>query len=165
MISLSLISPELQNILSQKIRDLYQSQLNHPIKAINYHVFEKSLIIILEGTVTPAEQLLQRHNQKQLAYQMRSVLDNIIQPQLKKIIENSIEVKVVDFLCDTAIETGQTGAIVVFELKSILHNNNKTNLNQPEEHKSMVVADNGKSSPPNLSVNKAYSYIPDNPTQ
>ena len=41
-----------------------------------------------------------------------------VQPQIKTSIEEVMDVKIVDFLCDTTVETSRTGAIAVLGLKS-----------------------------------------------
>jgi uncharacterized protein YbcI len=50
-----------------------------------------------------------------LAEQVRSELDDAIQPQLKALIEEVLGVSVVDLLTDATIETGRTGIIAVLE--------------------------------------------------
>jgi uncharacterized protein YbcI len=39
-------------------------------------------------------------------------------PKIKQEIEKIAEVNITDFLCDTKIETGRTGVIIIFQLKS-----------------------------------------------
>jgi uncharacterized protein YbcI len=82
---------------------------------ISYRLFDRTLIVILEGTLTPPEQLLKESDRKQLAEQVRQAIDRIIQPQIKTTIEEVMNVKVIDFLSDTTIDTSCTGAIAIFE--------------------------------------------------
>ncbi len=114
----SLIPSQLKTLFSKRIKDLYLEHLKHQPKEITYQFFDGKLMLVIEESVTQLEQLLNESNHKELAKQIRAVLDNVIQPQLKGLIEELMDVKVVDFLSDTTIDTGRTGAIAVFELKS-----------------------------------------------
>lgn len=108
---------ELERILSEQIINLYNSKLEHQLSEISYKWFDDNLIIIMEGTVTQPEKLLNDSSQKKLAQKVRAVFDKIIQPQIKILIEEVFNVTVVDFLTDTTIDTGRTGAIAIFELQ------------------------------------------------
>jgi uncharacterized protein YbcI len=113
---------QFQPLLFQKLKQLYKRQLNQELTQITCRVFEKTLVILLEGTITQPERLLAEHQNKNLAKQVRESLDQVIQPQIKKIIENVMPLKVIDFLSDTTLENNCTGAIVIFELKSCSEN-------------------------------------------
>ena len=107
----------LKQQLSQHIKKIYQNCLAHEPKEITYQLFPDKLIIIMEDSVTQPERLLDQSNQQNLAKEVRSVLDQIFQPQLRELIEQSMDVKIADFLFDTTISTGRTGAIAIFELQ------------------------------------------------
>lgn len=113
----NLTSEQLTTILSNKITQLYEGKLEHQLKEITYHLFDNKLMIIMEGTVTSPEKLLNCSQQQELAQEVRTVLDNVIQPQIKQLIEEVINVSVIDFLSDTTLATDRTGAIAIFELK------------------------------------------------
>lgn len=107
----------IKSLLSQRIKDIYQEQLEHKLDHISYNLLERSLIITMEGTITPPEKLLKDNNRLHLAKQVREVIDSIIQPQIQDTIEEILNVKVVDFLSDTTLDNDMTGAIAIFELK------------------------------------------------
>ncbi len=109
---------KIDSILSQKIQDIYQQQLNHQLKSISYRLFERTLVITLEGTITYPEKLLKTNNHLYLAEQVRKAIDSVIHPQIQNIIEEALNVKVVDFLSDTTIDNDLTGAIAIFEFNS-----------------------------------------------
>jgi uncharacterized protein YbcI len=73
----------------------------------------EKLIILIEDSITQPEQILAEEGQIKLAQEVRSELDDAIQPHLKALIEEVLNVKVVDLLSDATLETGRTGAIVV----------------------------------------------------
>jgi uncharacterized protein YbcI len=108
---------QIESLLSQRIEDVYQQQLKHKIDAISYKLFDRALVILLEGTITSAEKLLKNNDNLQLAKQVRKALDNVIHPQIQNIIEEVLDVKVIDFLSDTTINSNLTGAIAIFEFK------------------------------------------------
>ena len=108
---------EIENLLSRKIKAVYQNKLEHQLDNISFRLFDHTLIIMLEGIVTSPEQLLRNSDRAYLAKQVRDVIDSVIQPQIKNIIEEVLEVKVVDFLSDTTIDHNLTGAIAIFEFK------------------------------------------------
>ena len=109
---------KIESLLSQRIKDVYRNQLEHQLDNISYKLFDRTLIIMLEGTITSPEKLLKNHDCYGLAEQVREAIDRVIHPQIRDIIEEALNVKVIDFLSDTTIDNNLTGAIAVFELKS-----------------------------------------------
>ena len=109
---------KIESLLSQKIKNIYQERLKHDLSCINYKLFDRTLVITLEGIVTYPEKLLKENNHACLAKEVRKAVDSVIHPQIKEIIEEVLEVKVIDFLSDTTIDRDLTGAIAIFEFKS-----------------------------------------------
>jgi len=114
----NLTQKKLENLLSNQIKSLYQKELKHELKKINYELFNDKLIIIMEGTLTRPELVLNETNRKELVKKVRKFFDKILQAQIKNCVEEVLEVTVTDFLCKTNIETARTGAIAIFELQS-----------------------------------------------
>ncbi len=108
---------KIEALLSQKIKDVYQDKLEHQLDNISYRLFERTLIIMMEGTITSPEKLLKSSARLDLAKQVRESIDSVIHPQIKDIIEEVLNVKVIDFLSDTTIDNDLTGAIAIFEFK------------------------------------------------
>ena len=108
---------EIENWLSRKIMDIYKYQLKHQLTNISYKLLDHNLIVFLKGTITSPEKLLKKNNSSYLAKQVREVIDSAIRPQIKRVIEEVLDVKVVDFLSDTTIDHDLTGAIAIFEFK------------------------------------------------
>ncbi len=99
--------------LSQRIQGLYSNQLGHRPTKVTCQLFDDSLAIVMEDSITPAEQLLVNQGQEELAEQVRSGLDEAIEPKLKALIEEILEVKVVDLMGDATLKTGRSGIVVV----------------------------------------------------
>ncbi|ELS05239.1 hypothetical protein Xen7305DRAFT_00049820 [Xenococcus sp. PCC 7305] len=108
---------EIENLLSQKIRDAYQDRLEHKLDKVSYKLFDHTLVVMLEGITTSPEKVLRNNDRIYLANQVREVIDNVMQSQIQEIIEEVFDIKVVDFLSDTTIDNNLTGAIAIFEFK------------------------------------------------
>ena len=99
--------------LSQRIQGLYANQLGHRPTKVTCQLFDDSLAIVMENSITPAEQLLVDRGQEELAEQVRSGLDDAIEPKLKALIEEVLEVEVLDLMGDATLETGRSGIVIV----------------------------------------------------
>lgn len=117
---------QLQQVLSQRIQALYRNQLGHQPRTVTCQLFEEKLAIVIEGSLTKSEQLLLKSGQGELVQEMRSDLEVAIQPQIKKLIEEVMNVPVIDLLCDATLETGRTGAIAVLATTPQLHHASST---------------------------------------
>lgn len=108
---------QLDQILSERIKELYSRELGHQLEQITYQVFDQTLVILLEGAVTQPEQILNQQDKKELLLKVRSVLDQVIQSQIQQLIEEVMEGKVTDLLYDTTLNTGRTGMIAMIEFQ------------------------------------------------
>ncbi|NES94908.1 MAG: DUF2294 domain-containing protein [Desertifilum sp. SIO1I2] len=104
---------QLERQLSQQIQAWYRTQLGHQPSKVTCQLFDEALAILLEDSLTQPEQLLANNGQEELAEQVRSNLDDVIQPRLKILIEEIIKVGVVEILSDAKLTTGRTGMIAV----------------------------------------------------
>lgn len=104
---------QLERTLSQRIQALYRTQLEHRPSRVTCQIFDDKIAIILEDSITQPEQLLVKSGQEELAEQVRSELDEALQPQLKTLIEEVVGVTVVDLLSDAKLETGRTATVVI----------------------------------------------------
>ncbi|MFQ4144334.1 DUF2294 domain-containing protein [Chlorogloeopsis sp. ULAP02] len=104
---------QIERTLAQRIQALYREQLGHQPSKVSCQVAEQNLIILIEDSITPPEQLLAQTGRQELAEKVRSDLDMAIQPQLKELIEETLNIAVVEILSDATLETGRTGMIAV----------------------------------------------------
>jgi uncharacterized protein YbcI len=104
---------QIQRTLAQRIQALYREQLGHQPSKVTCQLSDSSLTIILENSITQPEQLLAQTGRIELAEQVRADLDEAIQPQLKTLIEDILNVEVVELLSDATLETGRTGIIAL----------------------------------------------------
>lgn len=104
---------QLERTLSQRIQALYRNQLEHQPSRVTCQLFDEKLAIILEDSITQPEQLLVNNGQAELAEKVRAELDDVLQPQLKELIEEIVGVSVVDILSNAKLETGRTATVVI----------------------------------------------------
>lgn len=106
---------ELQRQLSQQIRAFYKKQLEHQPAKVTCQLFDKALAIVMEDAFTQPETLLKGNGYEDLASTVRSRLERLVQPQLKALLEDILQVKIKDLLSDATSETGRSGMIVILE--------------------------------------------------
>ncbi len=104
---------QLERELSQKIQAFYRSHLGHQPSKVTCQLFSTKLAIIIEDSITNAEQILVDEGKNDLAKKVRSNLDDAIQPELQQLIEEVTKSKVMDMMSDATLETGRTGIIII----------------------------------------------------
>ncbi len=104
---------QLERTLSQRIQALYRTQLEHQPSKVTCQLFDEKIAIILEDSITQAEQLLFENGQEELAEKVRSQLDEALQPQLRELIEEVVGVDVVDILSNAKLATGRTATVAI----------------------------------------------------
>ncbi|GAB4226133.1 MAG: hypothetical protein Kow0049_04830 [Stanieria sp.] len=106
---------QLERQISQKIQAFYRNRLGHQPSKVTCQLFDQKLAIIIEESITQAEQILVQEGKKDLAEEVHSQLDDAIQPELKQVVEEIINVKIIDLLSDATLQTGRTGIIAVLD--------------------------------------------------
>lgn len=106
---------QVERTISQRIQALYRECLGHQPSKVTCELFEDKLTIILEDSMTPAEQLLLQEGKEDSVEQLRSDINEVIRPQLKAEIEQILGISVLDLLSDATLQTGRMGLIVVLE--------------------------------------------------
>jgi uncharacterized protein YbcI len=104
---------QVERTLAQRIQALYRDQLGHQPTKVICQLSDQNVVIVMEGSITAPELLLAHTGHLKLAEQVRSDLDDAIQPQLKALIEETLNVTVIEVLSDATLETGRTGIIAV----------------------------------------------------
>jgi uncharacterized protein YbcI len=106
---------QLERTLSQRIRALYRSVLGHQPSQVSCNLLDNKLIILIENAITQPEQLLAQSGQEDLAKQVRSELETVLESQLKELIEEVLRVGVTDLFNDSIFETRRTGTIAILQ--------------------------------------------------
>jgi uncharacterized protein YbcI len=113
---------QVERTLAQRIQALYREQLGHQPSKVTCQLSDRNLVIVLEDSITQPEQLLAHTGRQELAEQVRSDLDDAIQPQIKELIEEILNVEVVELLSDATLETGRSGIIAVLTDTPVVRN-------------------------------------------
>ena len=87
---------KLERSLSQGIQALYRSQLGLQTSHAVCNLLDNKLIIVIENGVTQPEKLLAQNGQQDLALQVRSQLESVLELQLKDLIKEVLGVEVTD---------------------------------------------------------------------
>ena len=104
---------QVERTLAQRIQALYRDQLGHQPTKVICQLSDHNVVIVIEGSITPPELLLAHTGRLELAEQVHSDLDDAIEPQLKALIEETLNVTVLEVLSDATLATGRTGIIAV----------------------------------------------------
>lgn len=123
---------KLERSLAQGIQALYRSLLGHQTSQALCNILDNKLIIVIENAITQPEKLLAQNGQEDLASQVRSQLDSVLELQLKDLIKEVLGVGVTDLLSDATLETGRTGTIAILESAPKVREASSKSKTQPE---------------------------------
>ncbi|MCX7593860.1 MAG: DUF2294 domain-containing protein [Fischerella sp.] len=104
---------QVERTLAQGIQALYREQLGHQPSKVTCKLSDQNLVVVMENSITPPEQLLAQTGKQDLAEQVRSDLDDAIRPEIKELIEETLNVSVVEILSDATLESGRSGMIAI----------------------------------------------------
>lgn len=127
---------QLERSLTQRIQALYRNQLGHRVESVACQIFDHRIALTLENSITQPEQLLANSGNDQLAEEVRSNLNQAIEPQIRELVEEVLGVSVVDFLSDAKLDTGRTGIIMVLSGSPRVRDRIANNRNDEENRES-----------------------------
>ncbi len=104
----------LEQALSERIKGLFHQQLGHKIDEIICNFFDNQLAIVIKNALTKAELLLLQHGHDAIAKKFRHSIEEIIQPELRKLIEEVTEVGITEMLFATHLNANCVSLIVLF---------------------------------------------------
>jgi uncharacterized protein YbcI len=93
---------------------------------------DNKLIIVIENAITQPEKLLAQNGQQDLASQVRSQLESVLELPLKDLIKEVLGVGVIDLLSDATLETGRAGTIAILESAPQVRDATSKSKTQPE---------------------------------
>ncbi|MEG4941519.1 DUF2294 domain-containing protein [Microcoleus sp. F4-D5] len=123
---------KLERTIAQGIQALYRSQLGHQTSQALCNILDDKLIIVIENAITQPEKLLAQNGQEDLASQVRSQLESVLELQLKDLIKEVLGVRVTDLLTDATLETGRTATIAILESAPKVRDSNSKSKTQPK---------------------------------
>ena len=87
---------------------------------------------MIENAIAKPEKLLAQNGQEDLASQVRSQLESVLELQLKDLIKEVLGVGVTDLLSDATLETGRTGTIAILESAPKVRDSSYKSKTQPK---------------------------------
>ncbi|MDJ0735681.1 MAG: DUF2294 domain-containing protein [Nostocaceae cyanobacterium] len=105
----------LEQVLSKQIKSLFYQQLGHQIDEINCNFFDSKLAIVIKNALTKAELLLIQHGHEEIAKKFRNSIEEIIQPELRNLIEEVTGVEITQMLFATHLDANCVSLIVLFD--------------------------------------------------
>ncbi|MDJ0694196.1 Na-translocating system protein MpsC family protein [Mastigocoleus sp. MO_188.B34] len=107
-----------EQIISQNIYSLFWTQLKHEPSEVHCKSYDNQLIIVIRNGLTKAEQLLILNGYIEIAKKVRDSIEEILQPQLKKIIEEAVDTKISELLFATHPEADYVSLIALMKPSS-----------------------------------------------
>ena len=110
------LAPTLEQVeqnLSQQMIVLFQTYLGHHLDTVACKLAEKSITIVAEDSITRLEKFLSQSDRYELAKQVRVALLKALEPEIKLLIEEVVNVPVVDVMYDSVFQTGRTSIVAI----------------------------------------------------
>jgi uncharacterized protein YbcI len=104
---------QLEQILAQQVQILYSNLLGHVSARVMAQMVEQRVIISIKNAVTRPEQLL-IGSRVRLAQQVRACLDEVMQPQIKVLIEEVTQSEVNSLVMTTHFDRSEIIIIAIF---------------------------------------------------
>lgn len=103
----------IENVIFQEIQSLFWHQLRHNPAHISCKLYDSKLVVVIKDALTKPEQLLISNGYEEIAQRIRHSIEEILQPQLKNIIETVTDTKVNNLLLATHIDSNYISIIAL----------------------------------------------------
>lgn len=123
---------QLERNISQRIQSLYRSLFGHQPSQVSCNLIDNKLVIAMENAITAPEKVLVENGHQELAEKVRSELQNVMESEMKQLINDVLGVEAIDLLNDTTLETGRTGTIAILGAAPRIREPSYKSKNQPE---------------------------------
>lgn len=106
---------QLERALGQRMQTVFRDRIGQrPSRAV-CQMFDESLTIVLEETVSPAERTLIEAGQVDLAKRLRSQLHESLKPSLKAEIAAIVDQEVMTVLLDADLDSGYSSLTAILQ--------------------------------------------------
>jgi uncharacterized protein YbcI len=106
MTAYDLTKGQLERILVQRIQNFYQRRIGQRPAKATCQLFDDRIAIILEQTISAAEQSMINIGREDLASKWRKELHEALKPELKAIVEDVTDTPVMTVMIDSDLATG-----------------------------------------------------------
>lgn len=107
-------SQNIEHMLAERIQSLFIEQLGHQPEDIYCRFLDNKLTIVIENAITKPEKLLIAAGYEDIVRKARASIEQILQPEFKKIIEEASNSKVSNILFATHLDTNYVSIIALF---------------------------------------------------
>ncbi|BAY83066.1 hypothetical protein NIES267_25520 [Calothrix parasitica NIES-267] len=107
-------SQNIEHILAERIQSLFIEQLGHQPEDIYCRFLDNKLTIVIENAITKPEKLLIAAGYQDIVEKARGSIEQILQPEFKKIIEEISHSQVSNILFATHLDTNYVSIIALF---------------------------------------------------
>ena len=107
-------SQNIEHILAERIQSLFIDQLGHQPEDIYCRFLDNKLTIVIENAITKPEKLLIAAGYQDIVKKARGSIEEILQPEFKKIIEEISNSQVSNILFATHLDTNYVSIIALF---------------------------------------------------
>ena len=107
-------SQNIEHILAERIQSLFIDQLGHQPEDIYCRFLDNKLTIVIENAITKPEKLLIAAGYQDIVKKARGSIEEILQPEFKKIIEEISDSQVSNMLFATHLDTNYVSIIALF---------------------------------------------------
>lgn len=107
-------SQNIEHILAERIQSLFIDQLGHQPEDIYCRFLDNKLTIVIENAITKPEKLLIAAGYQDIVKKARGSIEQILQPEFKKIIEEISDSQVSNMLFATHLDTNYVSIIALF---------------------------------------------------
>lgn len=144
---------QIERDLSQRIQKLYRELLGHSPRKVTCKIFDCSLAIVVEDSLTILQKTLTEENKlDEAAKYINSAIDSIIKSKLKVAIEEVLEIEVHDILFDSSLKMQQSGAIAILTKTPLVRSREPVLKHNKDRSKDKHLEDELSSANGNLSV-------------
>ena len=117
----------IEQVISQNVHSLFWTQLKHKPSEIHCKLYENQLTVIVKNALTKPEQLLILNGYVEVAKEVRESIEQILEPHLKKIIEEVIGIKISELLFATHPKSDYISLIALMTGNSKVTTNSEIN--------------------------------------
>ena len=111
--SQALTAGQLERSLSQGIQTAYRTLVGGAPKTVVCHLSERTISVVIEGSVINAEQLILRESNQNAPRAMRRQINHAFRDEIFKLVRDRIGVEASAVMIETSFDSGITGAVIL----------------------------------------------------
>ena len=106
---------QVERAIGQRLQTLYRERTGQRPEKVTCQFFDETLAIVMEQITTSAERSLIAAGRQQIAEKFRAELENVMQAEVIRLIEEVGSTSVIHLLTSTSLESGFLGLIAILK--------------------------------------------------